>query len=93
MQLLPGAKKSLSCARMQPQQLDRLTDEQLRERKIKAEEMLVVVGLLMASVIGMAIVSELYALALTSIGMYPAADEYLKKRKAITEQLTKRSRS
>ncbi len=71
--------------------LEQLSEADLQQRKIAAEEMLAVVGLLGILVIIMAFWSGLYPLALTSIGMQPAFSDYLAQRRAIINQLNKQS--
>ncbi|AQG82130.1 hypothetical protein [Spirosoma montaniterrae] len=73
------------------QTLDQLSIEALKRRKTAAEEMLLVVSLLALSVIVMAVWSGLYPLVLCTFGMQPAFSDYLTKRKAIINQLNRRS--
>lgn len=71
--------------------VEQLSDAQLLVWRTKNWQMVSIVGILMAMVFVMAFVSELYALAITTVGMFPALDEQLKKGKAITNQLHKRN--
>lgn len=71
--------------------VEQLSDEQLLVRRTKNRQMVSIVALLITMVFVMAFVSELYALAITTVAMFPALDEQLKKGKAITGQLHKRN--
>lgn len=87
MQSLFNFRKARACSPVPIHQLGGLSTEELQIRRSRARQMLALVGMLMASVVGMAIWSELYPLILTSVAMFPAFDEQLKKLRAIQKHL------
>lgn len=81
---------SAACRALAALALTELSDDQLRERHRRARQMVALVLGLMLLVVVMALVSGLYPLAITAVGMFAALDDYRKKSRALGQELKRR---